>query len=335
MRYRLVIFDLDGTLSDSFPWFLTVVNSFAEKHGFRRIEDHEIETLRGQSAREIITSLQVPYWKLPVIGADMRRLKAQHMHEIPLFAGVPQMLRDLAAKGVTLAIVSSDNEANARAALGAHAALIHHYDCGASLFGKAAKYKRVLKAAGIAARDALSIGDEVRDAGNRFRRGGVGLFAGRGVAPIPPGHGVRAGGGNLRIRRLTPAVGAGPADDRRRRAVKVSPFESMIGLVVSLARPLRNREFASRPAPSAQDANDRLGGGDRAGSDECPADRWPRCHKRSAGPARAAAAAACRARSRVGPRMVAKEQRAIPRTAQNRRVARRHRSPPRPGDCAE
>jgi len=176
VRYRLVIFDLDGTLSDSFPWFLTVVNSFAEKHGFRRIEDDEVETLRGKSSREIITSLNVPYWKLPAIGADMRRLKAQHMSEIPLFAGVPDMLRELVARGVTLAIVSSDHEANARAALGEHAALIRHYDCGASLFGKASKYRRVVKATGVAAREALSIGDEVRDA-EAARRAGIDFAA--------------------------------------------------------------------------------------------------------------------------------------------------------------
>jgi phosphoglycolate phosphatase len=176
VTYRLVIFDLDGTLSNSFPWFLTVVNSFADKHGFRRIESHEIETLRGKSSREIITSLQVPYWKLPAIGADMRRLKAQHMHEIPLFAGIPEMLRDLVAKGVVAALVSSDNEANARAALGAHASLIRHYDCGASLFGKASKYTRVMKAAGIAARETLSIGDEVRDA-EAARKAGIDFAA--------------------------------------------------------------------------------------------------------------------------------------------------------------
>jgi phosphoglycolate phosphatase len=33
----LVIFDLDGTLADSFPWFLRNVNGVAEKFSFRRI----------------------------------------------------------------------------------------------------------------------------------------------------------------------------------------------------------------------------------------------------------------------------------------------------------
>jgi phosphoglycolate phosphatase len=176
MTYKLAIFDLDGTLSDSFPWFLKVVNSFADRHGFRRIEDHDIEMLRGQPTRAIINFLKVPYWKLPAIGQDMRRLKAQHMHEMPLFPGIPAMLRDLAAKGVRLAVVSSDDEGNARVALGEHASLIHHYACGASLFGKAAKFKRVLKAAGVSSRDAISIGDEVRD-GEAARKAGIAFGA--------------------------------------------------------------------------------------------------------------------------------------------------------------
>ena len=42
----LVIFDLDGTLADSFPWFLGVVNGVAREHGFRPIADADIEPLR-------------------------------------------------------------------------------------------------------------------------------------------------------------------------------------------------------------------------------------------------------------------------------------------------
>jgi phosphoglycolate phosphatase len=63
-----------------------------------------------------------------------------------------------------LAVVSSDHEANVRRALGPdNAGLIAHYACGASLFGKASKFKQVLKRAGMAAGQAIAIGDEVRD----------------------------------------------------------------------------------------------------------------------------------------------------------------------------
>src|SRR6266478_9434940 len=53
-KYKLAIFDLDGTLSDSLPWFRRVVNSIADKHGVKRIEDQDVEMLRGKSSREII-----------------------------------------------------------------------------------------------------------------------------------------------------------------------------------------------------------------------------------------------------------------------------------------
>jgi phosphoglycolate phosphatase len=170
-KYKLAIFDLDGTLADSFPWFLRVVNSIADKHHFRHIEDDDVEMLRGKSSREIIRYLQVPMWRAAVIAADMRRLKSQSIDSIPLFAGVELMLQELSQLGVVLAVVSSDSESNARKALGKHAALISRFACGASLFGKAAKFKAVLKRTGIAAADAICIGDEVRD-GEAARQAG-------------------------------------------------------------------------------------------------------------------------------------------------------------------
>ena len=37
VRYKLVIFDFDGTLADSFPWFAGVLNGVADRYGFRRV----------------------------------------------------------------------------------------------------------------------------------------------------------------------------------------------------------------------------------------------------------------------------------------------------------
>ena len=171
-RYKLAIFDLDGTLSDSLPWFRRVVNSIADKHRFKRIEDNDVEMLRGKSSREIIKYLGVPMWRIPIIARDMRRLKSESVNTIPLFAGVDVMLQELSRLGVALAVVSSDAESNARKALGENAALISQFACGASLFGKAAKFKVILKRTGIAAANAICIGDEVRD-GEAARAAGI------------------------------------------------------------------------------------------------------------------------------------------------------------------
>jgi phosphoglycolate phosphatase len=164
MRYALAILDLDGTLADSLPWFRVHVNDVADRFGFRRVAEEDIGPLRRAGTHEILARLEVPRWKVPMIARHMRRLKAAHLGEIPLFPGAAGMLRALHAGGVRLALVSSDLEANARAQLGEmNAALISDFACGASLFGKAGKFRRVLKRAGVSAVSAIAIGDEVRD----------------------------------------------------------------------------------------------------------------------------------------------------------------------------
>jgi phosphoglycolate phosphatase len=164
MRYTLAILDLDGTLADSLPWFRRHVNDVADRFGFRRIAEDDIEPLRRAGPREILKRLAVPRWKVPSIARHMRRLKAAHLDEIPLFPGAGPMLRALDAGGLTLALVSSDAEENARHQLGdANARLFAEFACGASLFGKAAKFRRVVKRAGVAPGRAIAIGDEVRD----------------------------------------------------------------------------------------------------------------------------------------------------------------------------
>jgi phosphoglycolate phosphatase len=162
MPAKLVIFDFDGTLADSFAWFARVLNGIADKYRFRRVEAHEVESLRGLSARELVGHLGVPFWKLPLIAAHARKLKASEPTR--LFDGVDRMLRDLNAHAIAIAVVSSDAESNVRAALGSELArLVTYFDCGASLYGKAKKFRKVLSRSGCHASAAICIGDELRD----------------------------------------------------------------------------------------------------------------------------------------------------------------------------
>ncbi|NTX64661.1 HAD-IA family hydrolase [Myxococcus sp. CA051A] len=161
--YRLVIFDFDGTLADSLPWFRSVFNDMADRFGFSRLTPTEFEAMRGMSGREIMAHTKVPMWRLPAIVSYMRKQKLSAASSTPLFPGVPELLAELKHAGVTVAIISSDSEVSVRSVLGPVVESVTHFDCGAAIFGKAAKFRRMLKRAGVTTAEALSVGDEIRD----------------------------------------------------------------------------------------------------------------------------------------------------------------------------
>lgn len=165
MTYTLAIFDFDGTLADSWPWFLEQLDAVTGRFAIRRPAMDELEALRRLPSRQILRSLRVPPWKLPRIASHFRKLALAQTDRIELFPDVADMLRTLSAAGMRLAIASSNDERVVRAVLGDElAALIERYECGASMFGKARRIQRLLKALGLGADQAVLIGDETRDA---------------------------------------------------------------------------------------------------------------------------------------------------------------------------
>jgi phosphoglycolate phosphatase len=177
MTYRLAIFDFDGTLADSFPFFLSVFNTIADRHGFSRIDVERAGELRHYNMRQMMDHVGLPAWKLPLASKTFMAMMQDNAHTVPLFDGIAAALRHLHERGVLLTVVSSNSEHNVRTVLGPElAALIRRFDCGMSVFGKASRIRAVLKFCGVAPVDALYIGDQALDA-EAARKAGVAFGA--------------------------------------------------------------------------------------------------------------------------------------------------------------
>ena len=164
MKYKLVIFDFDGTISDSFQWFISVSDHVADRFKFKRINKDEIDSLRGFDAKKMLKHHGVPLWKMPMIANYMRKLMTKEIDKITLFKGVDKLLKTLKDRGVILALVTSNSYENSCKILGPeNAAMMDYFECGVSLFSKKPKLKKVIRKSGIPKRDAVVICDEIRD----------------------------------------------------------------------------------------------------------------------------------------------------------------------------
>jgi phosphoglycolate phosphatase len=163
MKYKLVIFDFDGTLADTLPYLISVINRLAGRYRFPRIDPAQMDALRGLDARQIIKHYRLPAWKIAIAGFDYRRMMKRDLHMIPLFPGVGRLLQHLSDQGVQQAMVSSNGKNIIKGVLGSNAAHIRHYECRASLHDKSGKIRKVLRKCGVAAHEAIYIGDEIRD----------------------------------------------------------------------------------------------------------------------------------------------------------------------------
>lgn len=164
MQYKLAIFDFDGTLANSFPWALSILDQLADRYHIRRVEQSEIDRLRRYGARALLKEYRIPPWKLLLIARHVRKLMKQSIHHIPVFDGIDGALQHLSAQGVTLGLVTTNAYENVRHVLGPQTVdLIQYCECNVSLFGKPARLRKILRKSGIPASEAIYVGDEIRD----------------------------------------------------------------------------------------------------------------------------------------------------------------------------
>lgn len=162
--YKLMIFDFDGTLADSFPWFRDSINIAARKFCFNEVRPEAFEELRSMDSRDIIKTLGISRWKIPFLASYMRKLFTRNAHQIHLFPGIEAVLEELSRREIKLALVTSNSKTNVKKILGDKVySYFDFYHFDVSLFGKKKTYKKLVKKLNLYPSECLSIGDEVRD----------------------------------------------------------------------------------------------------------------------------------------------------------------------------
>jgi phosphoglycolate phosphatase len=164
MSYDLALFDFDGTLADSIGWVTGAMRRLAVRLDLPQMAKADMDQYRDSSTAAILSGLGIPFWKMPRIAAEMRRMMAEEIDQIRLFPGIEAFVDRLRGQGMELGIVTSNAEGNVRRVLGpAMAERFAVFECGVSLLGKAPKLRRAARRAGVPVGRSVYVGDELRD----------------------------------------------------------------------------------------------------------------------------------------------------------------------------
>lgn len=167
-RYDAVIFDLDGTLADTFPTVLRIFNRIVRERTGRQWTLKELLPYFGPPETQILRNLFPEEEVHQQLIEDFFRLSAEDGDEIRAFPGVAELLTDLSLSGTKLGVYSGASTRSARIRVG-HAGLLDHFT---TVLGgdEVVRYKphpegllRILDEFKVRAESSIFIGDMVAD----------------------------------------------------------------------------------------------------------------------------------------------------------------------------
>lgn len=172
MKYRLVLWDFDGTLADTLALALHVYNQLAKEQKFQPITDPA--AVRDMSMREFLRTHGVPRYRVPfAFAAFLKRIRSQAA-SVSLHDGITDVVQQLFELGLQQGVVSSNSTENINSCLQASSVMSCFAFVGGTsrVSGKETRIRKVVRELGMPPADVLYVGDEIRDI-NAARSAGV------------------------------------------------------------------------------------------------------------------------------------------------------------------
>src|SRR3989344_489211 len=162
-RYKLVIFDFDGTIASSLPSYIKIYNLVATKHNLKKIKKKDIPRLRGLSPKEVIAQLKVHFLQLPMLFFEGRNLMKKFENEILPIKGIKNVLKNLSKNNKLIVLTSNTKKFVENFFIQHKIDYFSEIWSELNIFGKDRALKKILKKHALKPQQVLYIADEVRD----------------------------------------------------------------------------------------------------------------------------------------------------------------------------
>jgi len=164
MKKTTFIFDFDGTIADSLQMGVDIYNDqIASKFRCKKIEEKNIEILKGTSFHKLLQDHNISFLKLPILLFQLKRKMAKKMDEVQLIDDIKLSLDKLHEMGYKMGVLTSNNKKNVKSFL-KHYQINHLFQfiySEKNPLGKDKAIKKMMKSESL--NEVIYVGDESRD----------------------------------------------------------------------------------------------------------------------------------------------------------------------------
>lgn len=162
---RVVLFDFDGTLADTFPRVQRMMPRLARELRFRDPGVDGIRQMRSLPMRQVLSGLGISWWKVPLVLWRARWLLERDPEPVRLFPGVAPLLGALDEAGLEWGILTSNGAPLVRSVLRREGAPEPGWlEAGLGLWGKTGALRNMARHLGVLPEHMVLVSDETRDA---------------------------------------------------------------------------------------------------------------------------------------------------------------------------
>ena len=165
MTNKVIIFDFDGTIADTYQAVVAIANGLSTEFGYKPLDAEALQLLKNLSSKEIIKQSEISLFKLSFLVRRVQKELGKQVKNLKPIIGMPEILAELKRQNCTLGIITSNAKENVAAFLEKQN-ISHLFDfiySGATIFGKHRIINKVVRKYRLSKSVVFYVGDETRD----------------------------------------------------------------------------------------------------------------------------------------------------------------------------
>jgi phosphoglycolate phosphatase-like HAD superfamily hydrolase len=164
-KFKLIIFDFDGTIADSFDICFDGVNEIFEERGWKKVPKIQKEKARELSAKDVLKYFKVSNYQIAFIARKLFRIIERDFYKVKIFPELKKTLKALKKQDFKIVILTSNIKRNVEPFLEREEIkeLFDDYYYKSGIFSKDRLVDKLVKKYKVKKRETILIGDEIRD----------------------------------------------------------------------------------------------------------------------------------------------------------------------------